>query len=148
MSCVKAYCVFGGFTLLPPSNFSLQTLLWFVFDRLQPCLTLTHSQPRSRLFNCLLLSLAHTHSRKSSSLFLLPSSPEILLATRWMCRCFCEPQLSKETEKKKGGLSQVCLLSPRCKLTRKKTLSRSVGCLSGFLSAPTLSLFRVVTRGV
>lgn len=24
MSCVKAYCVFGGFTLLPPSNFSLQ----------------------------------------------------------------------------------------------------------------------------
>lgn len=39
-----------------------------------------------------------------------------------------------------GWHSQVCLLSPRCKLTRKKTLSGSVGCFSGFLSAPTLPL--------
>lgn len=108
MSCVKAYCVFGGFTPLPPSNFSLQTLLWFTFDRLQPCLTLTHSQPRSRLFNCLLLSLAHTHSRYSSSLSSSPlhqrsSSPRVGCAGASVSR-----NSARKKKEEGGALKCVC----------------------------------------
>lgn len=150
--CLKPAChvwkhtvFFGAFTLLPPIKLLTPTLPWFTFDRLQPCLTLTHSQPRSRLFNCLVLSLVHIHSRCSSSLSSSPLhrrsfSPRVGCGGASVCR---------DSARRGGGPSRVCLLSPRCKLTQKKTLSRSVGCLPGFLFRPRApSLFRAVTRGV
>lgn len=80
------------------------TLLWFTFDRLQPCLTLTHSQPRSRRFNCLLLSLVHIHSRCSSS---LSSSP--LHRGSFSTRVGCGiASVCRSSVRKKGGPSQVC----------------------------------------
>lgn len=111
MSCEKKYCVFGGFTLLsyPETSHSNLTLLWFTFDRLQPCLTLTHSQPRSRLFNCLLLSLVHIHSRCSSSLSSSPLhqrsfSPRVGCGVASVCR---------DSVRKKGGDPLKCVCCHR-----------------------------------
>lgn len=144
--CESILC-FWCFHTRTPLKLLTPTLLWVTFDRLQPCSTLTHSQPRSRLFNCLLLSLVNIHLRCSSSLSSSPLHQRSFSPRVWMWRCLCVPRLSEEKE---GGPSQVCLLSPWCKLTPKKTLSGSVCCLLGLLSAPALplSLFRAVTRGV
>lgn len=139
---VWKHTVFGGFTLLayPQTSHSNTTLPWFTFDRLQPCLTLTHSQPRSSRFNCLLSSLVHIHSRCSSS----PSSS--LLHGRSFLPCVgcgvasvCRDSV-RERKEGEGG-SQVCLLSPQYKLTQRKMLPGSVSCLRGSLSTPTLLLF-------
>lgn len=136
---------FGAFTLLPPIKLLTPTLPWFTFDRLQPCLTLTHSQPRSRLFNCLVLSLVHIHSRCSSSLSSSPLhrrsfSPRVGCGGASVCRDSARKKKKGGCVGRRGGASRVCLLSPRCKLTQKKTLSRSVGCLSWLPFPPPRSL--------
>lgn len=146
--CESILC-FWWFHTRTPLKLLTPTLLWFTFDRLQPCSTLTHSQPRSRLFNCLLLSLVHIHWRCSSS---LSSSP--LHRRSFSPRVGCgDASVCRDSARKKeggGGPSQVCLLSPWCKLTQKKTLSGSVCRLPSWLPfrprAP--SLLRAVTRGV
>lgn len=133
--CESILC-FWWFHTLTPLKLLTPTLLWFTFDRLQPCSTLTHSEQGSRLFNCLLLSLVHIHSRCSSS---LSSSP--LHRRSFSPRVGCGgASVCCNSARKRGGPSQVCLLSPWCKLTQKKTLSGSVGCLPGFFSAPALPL--------
>lgn len=97
-----------------PLRLLTRTLPWFTFDRFQPCLTLTHSQPCSCLFNCLLLSLVHIHSGRLSLPLLLPSSPEKLLATRRMRRCLRVPWLSEGKEKKGGVLGALECVCCHC----------------------------------
>lgn len=136
MSCVKVYWVFGGFTLLPPSNFSLQPsrgLRLTGFNHAWLSHTLNHAV--ASLIVCYYpLCIA---IRKA-----LPPSPPPLLAGEASRHALDEPVLlcAATQRGKRGGPSQVCLLSPRCKLTQKKTLSGSVGCLPGFLSTPVLPL--------
>lgn len=100
--CESILC-FWWFHTPTPLKLLTPTLLWFTFDRLQPCLTLTHSQPRSRLFNCLLLSLAHTRSRKSSSspLHQRSFSPRVGCAGASVCR--------NTARKKKRGVPLKCV---------------------------------------
>lgn len=149
MSCVKTYCnVFGGFTLLayPQTSHSNTTLPWFTFDRLQPCLTLTHSQPRSSLFNCLLSSLVHIHSRCSSS----PSSS--LLHGRSFLPCVgcgvasvCRDSVR---ERREGGLSSVFVVTA-VQINSEEDAPRVCQLPSWLSFHPhTPSLFRAVTRGI
>lgn len=137
MSCVKAYCVFGGFTLPPPSNFSLQPsrgLRLTGFNHAWLSHTLNHAV--ASLIVCYYPSCISTRDA-------LPPSPPPLFtgeASRHALDVVLPLCAATQWGKKVGGPSQVCLLSPWCKLTQKKTLPGSVGCLPGCLSAPTLPL--------
>lgn len=133
--CESILC-FWCFHTPTPLKLLTPTLPWFTFDRLQPCLTLTHSQPRSRLFNCLVLSLVHIHSRCSSS---LSSSP--LHQRSFSPRVGCSgASVCRDSARKRGGPSRVCLLSPRCKLTqRRRSPGLSVAFLASFPPPRSLS---------
>lgn len=136
MSCVKAYCVFGCFTLLPPSNFSHQPscgLRLTGFNHAWLSHTLNHAV--ASLIVCYYPSCISIRDA------LPPSPPPLFTGEASRHESDAVLPLCGATQwGKRGGPSQVCLLSLRCKLTQKKTLFGSVGCLPGFLSAPTLPL--------
>lgn len=106
--CESILC-FWCFHTRTPLKLLTPTLLWVTFDRLQPCSTLAHSQPRSRLFNCLLLSLVNIHLRCSSSLSSSPLHRRSFSPRVWMWRCLCVPRLSEE--KRGGTLSSVFVVT-------------------------------------
>lgn len=143
--CESVLCVWW-FHTPTPLKLLTPTLPWFTFDRLQPCLTLTHSQPRSRLFNCLLLSLVHSHSRNSSS---LSSSPPHRRSFSPCVGCAGASVCCNSARKKGGGtLSSVFVVTTVQINSEEDALwvCRLPSWLPFRPRAP--SLFRAVTRGV
>lgn len=143
--CESILC-FWWFHTPTPLKLLTPTLPWFTFDRLQPCLTLTHSQPRSRLFNCLLLSLVHIHSRCSSSLSSSPLhrrsfSPRVGCGVASVCR---------DSVRKKGGGTLSSVFVVTVVQINSEEDAPWVCWLPSWLPfrphAP--SLFRAVTRGI
>lgn len=126
--CENILCFGSSHSPLPLKLLTLNPV-GFTFDSFQP---------RSRLFNCLLLSLVHIHPGCSPCSCHASDVEALLCASTWW---------GKRTEKGEGGGSGACLLSRRCKLTPKKTLSRSVSRLPACFHPRAPSLFRAVTRG-
>lgn len=133
--CESILC-FWWFLTPTPLKLLTPTLPWFTFDRLQPCLTLTHSQPRSRLFNCLLLSLVHIHWRCSSS---LSSSPLHRRSFSPRVGCGVASVCCNSVRKKGGTLSSVFVVTA-VQINSEEDALRVCRLLPGFLSAPALPL--------